>query len=111
MAHRLAIVDITPEYDISVTDGLYHSRDLVGTSLKGRIHSTYEDLCTVFGEPNTEPFETCSVTWVIDTPVGVATIYNWKSDPDPNKCILWSVGGYHYDVIEYILEAWKKKFK
>lgn len=50
-----------------------------GTSFRGYILATYSDLLKSFGDPNSEgDGYKVDVEWVLDTPHGVATIYNYK---------------------------------
>lgn len=68
--------------------------DLVnGTSLKGRIHATFERLCEVFGEPVTGGDKT-QVEWAVLFEDGtIATIYDWKEDISPQFVTDWHIGG------------------
>lgn len=50
-----------------------------GTSFKGYLLATYADIVNVFGEPtSTGDGYKVDVEWVMKTPHGVATIYNYK---------------------------------
>ena len=55
-------------------------RERIGTSFKGYVYATYEQLIDVFGDPYI-PDELNSKTdaeWIVRTPYGIATIYNYK---------------------------------
>ena len=61
-----------------------NSKDLtgkaIGSSLKEEIEITYSELVTMFGEPNAEnDGYKVDAEWKINTPYGVATIYNYKT--------------------------------
>ena len=52
-----------------------------GTSFQGYIYARYDQLCLAFGEPcipNSLDKKT-DAEWIINTPHGVATIYNYKN--------------------------------
>ena len=52
-----------------------------GTSFKGYIYARYDQLCSIFGKPciPTELDKKTDIEWIIDTPYGVVTIYNYKN--------------------------------
>ncbi len=73
-----------------------------GTSFKGYLLATYQDLVQLFGEPITDTDNyKVDAEWIIDTPHGVATIYNYKDGKaylgdkgTPIEAICeWHVGG------------------
>ena len=51
-----------------------------GTSFRGYLLATYQQLCSVFGEPadSGEGYK-IDVEWIIHTPHGIATVYNYKN--------------------------------
>ncbi len=50
-----------------------------GSSFKGYVLVTYKDLVTIFGLPTIDgDGDKIDVEWIIDTPHGVGTIYNYK---------------------------------
>jgi len=50
-----------------------------GTSFKGYAIEPYHRIVEIFGEPNSSgDGYKVDIEWVIDTPYGVATIYNYK---------------------------------
>jgi len=73
-----------------------------GTSFLGYIYSTYEQIIEIFGNPvsNGDGYKV-DIEWIIDTPHGVATIYNYKNGKaylgekgtDVNLICEWHVGG------------------
>lgn len=73
-----------------------------GTSFKGYVLATYQDLLTTFGEPtkDVDNYKTDAV-WIIQTPHGIATVYNYKdgkaylgeSGLNVEQICEWHVGG------------------
>jgi hypothetical protein len=88
-----------------------------GTSLVDGIIATYEELVHTFGEPNSENdgYKT-DAEWVIDTPSGVATIYNYKSGHnylgrdglDVWDITDWHIGGNDASVRDWIIKVLPK---
>lgn len=73
-----------------------------GTSFKGYLLTTYEELVATFGQPKTNPDNhKVDAEWIIDTPHGVATIYNYKDGKsymgdkglEITQICEWHVGG------------------
>jgi hypothetical protein len=85
-----------------------------GTSLQGYVTTTYDRLVEVFGEPHFEgDGYKVDAEWVLETPVGTATIYNYKDGPNylgtegtPVRQITdWHVGGRTDEVVALIVNA------
>jgi len=87
----------------------------LGTGLQGYIDDVpYEALVKIFGEPNgeTDGYK-IDALWILRTPVGVATIYNYKTGKNylgkegiPVKEIKnWNVGGARRAVVLYVVET------
>ncbi len=85
-----------------------------GTSFKGYLYARYDQLLPTFGEPR-QPVHAdnkIDVEWIIDTPHGVATIYNYKdgkaylsdSGLNPEEIYEWHVGGKTNEVYGWIKE-------
>ena len=85
-----------------------------GTSLRGYVEITYDALVKKFGEPNGLPDTgKQDAEWVLSTPKGIATIYNYKNGK--NYCgedglavweiEEWNIGGHNDDVVEVIKQA------
>ena len=55
-------------------------KKITGTCFRGYIETTYDELAARFGEPYIAPRDDHKVDteWIIDTPYGIATIYNYK---------------------------------
>ena len=94
-------------------------QDLVcGTSLKGDVVVDYKTMCEVFGEPNgdTDDYKV-DVEWILMTPEGVATIYNYKDGINyngdegiPNEDLNeWHIGGHTSAVVDVIKKALETK--
>ncbi len=84
-----------------------------GTSFRGYLISTYKQLCSVFGEPTSKgDGYKVDVEWLISTPSGIATIYNYKDGHaylgdrglDTEKICEWHVGGKNTESYEWIKE-------
>ena len=80
-----------------------------GTSLKGYISCTYNQLVAVFGAPDkyndpVDPSDKVNIEWCLKFPNGtVATIYAWKRVPqNPDVAFEWNVGGYKLDALECV---------
>ena len=99
--------------------------DLIGsgTSLRGKITASYDELVEVFGEPNIEASDKVFNEWGIEFRVPVdddgmgdvddydtvqATIYDWKEldayDSHVGK-YEWHIGGRNYQAVELVYEA------
>ena len=81
--------------------------ELTGTSLKGYIETTYEQLESVFGEPMYGPNDTdgdkITCEWLITFQDGtVATIYDWKVDETPFDLYSWHIGGNNNKAKDYV---------
>ena len=84
---------------------------------KGEIKTTYQNIVNKFGKPhfNEEDSGDNKVAreWVIDTPDGIATIYNYKDaknylgeeGKNPEDITDWHIGGKNNEVAEHIKEA------
>ena len=73
-----------------------------GTSFKGYVYATYEQLVKCFGKPTTNGDNyKVDVEWIVDTQYGVATIYNYKdgqsylgeAGSEVHMICEWHVGG------------------
>ena len=89
------------------------NQDVVGTSLQGYVSATFSQIVSVFGEPVrfTEEGETSDVEWVIHTPFGVATIYDYKTGKNyegeggtaPEDNTDWHIGAHTIEPHAYII--------
>ncbi len=82
-----------------------------GTSFLGYVHSTYGQIVKTFGEPvnNGDEYKV-DTEWIIDTPYGVATIYNYKDGKaylgekgtDVTLISEWHIGGKNIKAYTYV---------
>jgi hypothetical protein len=85
--------------------------DTVGTHLLDEIEIGYDKLVAKLGEPNelNDGYKT-DAEWLVYTPVGIATIYNYKDGINYNgtdgtkveDITNWHIGGYNNAVVDYI---------
>ena len=89
-----------------------------GTHLQGYVITTYDVLQKVFGMCKVDAFDDykCDAVWEVQTPFGVATIYNYKDgknylgkDGMAVKDITeWHVGGHNaesYECVKKLIAA------
>lgn len=87
-----------------------------GTCYQGSVDVDFDTICAVFGRPSRGDGYKVQREWVIMTPKGIATIYDWKE----GSCYLgrgkgthwtkvrdWHIGGNTPDVVEEIKAALK----
>ena len=84
-----------------------------GTSFQGYVNAHYNQLVEMFGEPYTNPdnYKT-DVEWIVSTPHGPATIYNYKNGRSylgENGLALevmdeWHVGGKNGESYEWVMQ-------
>lgn len=74
------------------------------------INVSYEDLCEIFDAPE-GPSEDGKVKaqWIIRTPEGVGSIYDYKSDMEPRNQTNWHIGG--NNLVASYLEACIRKYQ
>jgi len=89
-----------------------------GTSLRGTIEATYEELIEAFGEPtysDTSSDGKVSTEWMLRFELAsdmavVATIYDWKMYDGGTACrsgekFRWNVGGFSFRALELVEEV------
>lgn len=65
------------------------------TGLQGYVHATYDELVSVFGEPDLRDGDKVTAEWCLEFEDGtIATIYDWKMGETPRGLYRWHVGGY-----------------
>ena len=88
---------------------------VIGTSYQGEITISYQALVKKFGPPGSVGDQyKIDAEWELQTPFGIATIYNWKTGRayngqygSPVKFITtWHIGGHNKQVVEYIYKLW-----
>lgn len=84
-----------------------------GTSLQGYVNAHYSQLVEMLGEPYTNPGNhKTDVEWIVPTPYGPATIYNYKngysylglSGLKLDEMDEWHVGGTNHESYEWIAQ-------
>jgi len=112
-------VEINEDNTVTIVKG--SSENMPGTvvtSLQEEMDATYENLVKIFGEPNGQGDEyKIDVEWEIDTPHGVATIYNWKDGhnycgpegEDVWAITNWHIGGHNKESAIDVIEAYQKQ--
>lgn len=90
-------------------------KKISGTRFRGYIETTYGELVARFGEPYIAPRDDhkVDVEWSIDTPHGVATIYNYKngysylglSGIKLEEMHEWHVGGKNAESYGWIMQC------
>lgn len=80
------------------------SASTTGTSYKGCIEATFDELVATFGNPGREGDpDKIRAQWVVDTPSGIATIYDWKQyDIAIEDVIHWHIGGHDAEVVAWV---------
>ena len=82
-----------------------------GTSFQGYLYVEYNELAEKFGDPHSlENNHKIDAEWIVDTPHGPATIYNYKNGKaylgkqglDTQKIATWHVGGHNIQSYEWI---------
>ena len=89
--------------------------NIAGTSLMGNITVPYKDLVSRFGDPSAIDGDgyKSDCEWIISTPDGVATIYNWKNGKNylgkdglkVEDISNWNIGGYNMKTVVWIMRA------
>lgn len=89
-----------------------------GTSFRGYVLSTYKQLRQAFGEPTSRgDGYKIDVEWIIDTPHGVATIYNYKNGRaymgekglSLDQIFEWHVGGKNNNAYKWVKQELQKQ--
>lgn len=82
-----------------------------GTSLRGTVSTTYDEIIKIFGEPTyveSDPDEKVTAEWDIEFEDGVvATIYDYKeyTGKPPLARYDWHIGGHDTKAVHHVLEA------
>lgn len=84
-----------------------------GTSFQGYVNAPYSQLVEMLGEPYTNPDNhKTDVEWIVSTPYGPATIYNYKngysylglSGLKLDEMDEWHVGGKNAESYDWIVQ-------
>lgn len=83
-----------------------------GTSFKGYLYARYDQLVATFGEPRQTDIvnNKIDVEWILDTPHGISTIYNYKDGKrylgsaglEHEKICEWHIGGFNSESYEWL---------
>lgn len=79
--------------------------------LQGYVTASYATITNLLGPPNSSSIDDfkMDVEWLVHTPAGPASIYNWKPELPPGiaveKITDWHVGGESRDVVRHVVEA------
>lgn len=79
-----------------------------GSSLQGRVTTTYERLVEVFGLPHRGDLsnDRTRAFWAVEFKDGTrATIYDWKTGLDPWNNVHWNIGGFSSQAAARIEDA------
>ena len=84
-----------------------------GTSLKGRVLTTFNKLVAAFGEPcihlKPSQYEKVTIEWKLRFPNGaIATIYDWKGygyQPAGDEEYEWKIGGHSSQAVGLVKDA------
>ena len=96
---------------MKITDEAMKLRN--GSSLQGYVKTQYDHLVELFGEPYTNPDNhKTDVEWIVSTPHGPATIYNYKTGHSymgESELTLevmdeWHVGGKNGESYEWVIQ-------
>jgi hypothetical protein len=88
-----------------------------GTSLRGYIIATFDELVDAFGQPDEGPDDSAdkiTCCWRLEFEDGtVATIYDWKEESTPYHRYDWHIGGKNSDAVEFVQQtlATSRKFQ
>ena len=98
--------------------------DINMTCLQGKVTTTYDELCEVFGYPTMtdgDPYEKVNAQWKLEFTVPftddtgiedfhdvVATIYNWKTGYIPTEEYEWHIGGFNKDAVDCVYKKLDK---
>ena len=82
-----------------------------GTSFRGYLLASYRDIVGAYGKPHDTPDnDKIDAEWVVNTPYGVATIYNYKDGKaylgdkglPVEQIFEWHVGGKNGKVLGHV---------
>lgn len=97
---------------MKITDEVMKLRN--GTSFQGYVNAHYNQLVEMFGEPYTNPDNhKTDVEWIVSTPYGPATIYNYKNGPaylSKNSLQLDGIQEWHVGAKNTKASAWVQNY-
>ena len=107
------VLDIMKNYSRYKEEFETNMKKRSGTSFRGYLYAEYSELVEKFGEPHSlENNHKIDAEWIVDTPHGVATIYNYKNGKaylgkqglDIQKIVAWHVGGHNIQSYEWVTQ-------
>ena len=75
-----------------------------GTSLKGYVRATYEEMREAFGIAHRGHDGKTRANWVIDFGGTIATVYDWKRSEPLYQVRTWNIGGHDPIVVDLVRE-------
>ncbi len=88
------------------------TKKIKGSSFKGDFIKSYDELRQIFGEPSFDgDGYKVDAEWVIETPHGIATVYNYKNGPSYTGTGLiseirgWHIGSKSINAAEYVMKC------
>ena len=82
-----------------------------GTSHKGYVTATYDELVERFGEPTFLNGDKTTVEWSLQfqiKDIDGDTVYDWKSTSTPEGEYRWNIGGFDYMAEDVVYQALKE---
>lgn len=82
-------------------DGTYFQNTLENVTL--------QSLTATLGEPENIADQSdgkVSAQWILQTPHGVGTIYDWKTDEPLGTLTNWHIGGHNQETADFIIKQW-----
>ena len=88
------------------------NKSVVGKGLQATVNAYYQVIVNLFGNPQKAAGDKVEVEWILDTPFGVATIYNWKdgigylgkdTGIPVDRITDWHIGGKDEKVVAWVL--------
>jgi|TARA_R110002126_G_scaffold270479_1_gene414291 hypothetical protein len=82
-----------------------------GTSFRGNVLTTYNDIVEVLGDPTQQNLDKVNVEWDIEFIVKndddterevIATIYDWKMPSVPYGLYVWHIGGNEPEAVDLV---------
>jgi hypothetical protein len=87
------------------------TKEMWGTSLKGYLTATYDELVAKFGKPNAGASGDGKVKaeWILEAKGTIVTIYDYKEYSKSVKYVTdWHIGGFEMDAVKLIKRAFPK---
>jgi hypothetical protein len=69
---------------------------------QGTLRIALDQLKTALGLPNGRPCDTVTAEWLLKSPFGTVSIYDYKQATAPTRIHDWSVGGHMAEVARWV---------